>query len=160
MNRTILTVLTLIFGVWGFDAYAENTYSGTVARSQLLVTGVPAEIDRFWRRTSYPKSMNALVSVRTIANLRSAVIGISPTNPRRYRDTLPLAQVKPLRYQFSGMLLPDSGWSRLAEGRIRLLPSQRMRLRIQEIATNDEQGYRIEHTYSGVLSKRSLRYLK
>lgn len=150
---TKLVLLLVVANAFPSWAAAKANYNGTVRRAKLEVSGVPARLDKFWRRTSYPKTQKALVTLIGTGRAVSAKIGVSPSDPTQFRDLFALTGVQRRKYEGEGSLLADNDWKRDAKVVIKILPSGRMSFNIWESATNDSAGYEIRTLYKGILKK-------
>lgn len=152
--RLIIAVMLFLFGSLNNPVAAQSNYAGKVQRTQLSVSGIPPDLDKFWRRTSYPKVQDALITLKTGIEPASALVGISPSKPIRYRDSVALTEQSNRKYIYSGFIASDSGWVREARLVLERLSSATLRFYLKEIDANAMYGYRISKVYVGTLNNR------
>lgn len=152
MRIFLTTTLTLLLLVNDTTAsIPEGQYQGTVIRQSLSTKGLSDELKKFWGKTVFPMKQKALVRIYSEEGQYFGEVGLSPSDPSLYHDTILFQKRSKNRLSFKGNLPGDSGWIRKTTFELWFLPSRRARFTIGETDINRDQGYKMKYSYKGVV---------
>jgi hypothetical protein len=144
-----LTLLALVgCGSPGIDA---GEYRGAVVRQSLSTVGLSEDLEKSWGETVFPEQQQTMVIIDSRGGKIIGEVGLSPSDPSQYRDTVVFRKLGTNRLIFKGDLPGDCGWTRDAKFELRFLRSNRARVMIREIAINDKHGYSMNYSYEGII---------